>query len=103
MTQTQKRITEPGILVFGKSGQVAQELALQMPAGTEARFLDRAAADLSDPAACAAQITALRPAVVINAAAYTAVDKAEGDETTAQLANGETPAALASACAARDI
>lgn len=103
MTQAQKRITEPSILVFGKSGQVAQELALQMPAGTEARFLDRATADLSDPAACAAQITALRPAVVINAAAYTAVDKAEDDEVLATVVNGAAPGAMARACAALGI
>jgi len=84
------------ILVFGRSGQVARELAALAP---DARFLDRAAADLSDPAACAAQIMALRPAVVINTAAYTAVDKAEEEEALATVVNGEAPGAMARACA----
>ena len=84
------------ILVFGRSGQVARELAALAP---DARFLGRAEADLSDPAACAAQIMALRPAVVINTAAYTAVDKAEEEEARATVVNGEAPGAMARACA----
>ena len=84
------------ILVFGRSGQVARELAALAP---DARFLGRAEADLSDPAACAAQIMALRPAAVINAAAYTAVDKAEEEEALATVVNGEAPGAMARACA----
>jgi dTDP-4-dehydrorhamnose reductase len=88
------------LLVFGKSGQVATELAALVP---EAVFLDRAAADLSDPAACVAALEAHAPSMVINAAAWTAVDKAEEHEAEARLINGDTPAALAAACAARDI
>jgi len=84
------------ILVFGRSGQVARELAALAP---DAQFLGRVEADLSDPAACVAQITALRPAVVINAAAYTAVDKAEEEEALATVVNGEAPGAMARACA----
>jgi len=83
------------ILVFGKTGQVAQELA----AFDDVICLDRAAADLSDPAACAAAIRAQRPAAVINAAAYTAVDKAEDDEALATIINADAPAAMARACA----
>lgn len=90
------------ILVFGKTGQVAQELARALE-GKEAQFLGRAAADLTDPAACAARIAALNPALVINAAAYTAVDRAEEDAATAQAVNGDAPAAMARACAALDI
>lgn len=90
------------ILVFGKTGQVAQELARALE-GKEAQFLGRAAADLTDPAACAARIAALNPALVINAAAYTAVDRAEEDAATAQAVNGDAPAAMAQACAALDI
>jgi dTDP-4-dehydrorhamnose reductase len=74
---------------------VARELAALAP---DTRFLGRAEADLSDPSACAAQITALRPAVVINAAAYTAVDKAEEEEELATVVNGEAPGAMARAC-----
>ncbi|WP_376871946.1 dTDP-4-dehydrorhamnose reductase [Albirhodobacter sp. R86504] len=90
------------ILIFGKTGQVAQELA-RACAGMEAQFLGRDLADLTDPAACAAQITARKPAMVINAAAYTAVDKAETDAHTAQVVNGDAPAAMAKACAALGI
>lgn len=82
-------------LVFGKTGQVATELQLQ----ANVTALDRAAADLTDPAACAAAIRAHRPDVVINAAAYTAVDRAEEEEPLAHTINGEAPAAMARACA----
>ncbi|MCR8724100.1 dTDP-4-dehydrorhamnose reductase [Frigidibacter sp. ROC022] len=85
------------ILVFGQTGQVARELARVLPG---ARFLGRAEADLTDPDACAGAITALRPDAVINAAAYTAVDKAETEEALATRINAEAPGAMARACAA---
>lgn len=84
------------ILVFGKTGQVATELRKRLP---NAIFLDRNEADLTDPEACAAQISKNAPAVVINAAAYTAVDQAESDEETATLVNGTSPTRMAEACA----
>lgn len=83
------------ILVFGKTGQVAQELGRH----DGVTCLSRAQADLSDPAGCVAQILAQRPAAVINAAAYTAVDKAEEDEALARVINGDAPGAMAQACA----
>ena len=86
------------VLVFGQTGQVARELARRCPAGVEARFLGRDQADLMDPAACAAVISACD--VVINAAAWTAVDKAETEEAAALVVNGDAPAAMARACAA---
>lgn len=85
-----------GILVFGRSGQVAQDMALL---ASDATFLGRERADLTDPAACAAAIIAARPQAVINAAAYTAVDRAETDATTARLVNADAPGAMARACA----
>ena len=85
-----------GLLVFGRSGQVATELARLAPG---AHFAGRDQADLTDPAACAALIRQLHPSAVINAAAYTAVDKAESDAATAQLVNADAPAAMAAACA----
>lgn len=88
------------VLVFGKSGQVAQELARRLP---QARFLGRADADLSDPAACAAVLAASAADAVINAAAWTAVDKAEAEEAAATLVNGAAPAAMARAAAAKRI
>ena len=83
------------ILVFGKSGQVATELARQ----ADVIALGRDEADLSDPMACAAAIRAHAPEAVINAAAYTAVDKAEEEEDLATTINGAAPAAMAGACA----
>lgn len=85
-----------GLLIFGRTGQVACELARLAPA---ARRVGRDEADLTDPAACAALIRAARPAAVINAAAYTAVDKAESDADIARLVNAQAPAAMAAACA----
>jgi len=91
------------ILVFGHSGQVATELRALDGHDVQIRALARADADLTDPNACAAAINARAPDAVINAAAYTAVDKAESDAETAQIINADAPAAMARACAARDI
>lgn len=84
------------LLVFGRSGQLATELARLVP---EARFLARAEADLADPAACAAAIATVAPEAVINAAAWTAVDKAEAEETAALVVNASAPGAMARECA----
>lgn len=91
------------ILVFGHSGQVATELRALDSDDVQITALSRADADLTDPAACAAAINVHAPDAVINAAAYTAVDKAESDAETAQVINADAPAAMARACAARDI
>lgn len=88
------------VLVFGRTGQVATELARRAP---DAVFLGRDVADLTDPAACADAIHAHAPRAVINAAAYTAVDKAEGDQATAMRVNAEAPGAMAQACAGHGI
>ncbi|MDA3888123.1 MAG: dTDP-4-dehydrorhamnose reductase [Allgaiera sp.] len=87
------------ILVFGQTGQVATELQAQ----ADVIALGRAQADLSDPASCAAAIRAHRPDAVINAAAYTAVDRAEEEEAQAGVINGEAPGAMAWECAALGI
>lgn len=87
------------VLIFGVSGQVATELALQAPDGVTATYLGRDVADLGDPAACAAALRAAAPDAVINAAAYTAVDRAEEEEATALRINGDSPAAMAQVAA----
>ncbi|WP_243612836.1 dTDP-4-dehydrorhamnose reductase [Shimia aestuarii] len=87
------------VLVFGHDGQVATELR-RFP---EVVALSRTEVDLSDPAACAAAIRAHAPRAAINAAAYTAVDRAEEDEALATIINGDAPGAMAEACAALDI
>jgi dTDP-4-dehydrorhamnose reductase len=88
------------VLVTGASGQVGTELQrCAWPDGWEAIALDRAALDLTDTDAIA-RVVASRPwAAVINAAAYTAVDKAESDAVAAWRTNALAPAALAAACA----
>lgn len=88
------------LLVFGRTGQVARELRRRAP---EAVSLDRDAADLSDPDACAAAIAASDCDAVINAAAWTAVDKAEAEEAAATVVNGAAPSAMARAAAAKGV
>ena len=87
------------ILVFGKTGQVATEL----PSYKDVIALGRDQADLSVPTMCTEAIQRYKPRAVINAAAYTAVDKAESEENLANTINGDAPGAMASACADLDI
>ena len=92
------------ILVLGRNGQVARELAkIGPPAGFEMAFLGRDRFDLSSGADPMVLIEALSPAVVINAAAYTAVDKAESEPEAAFALNRDAPGALARACALGDV
>lgn len=83
------------ILVFGKTGQVAKELVLNK--GVIA--LGREQVDLEHPLKCAEAIIKLKPSAVINAAAYTSVDKAENDKDLSNKINGDAPGAMALACA----
>ena len=86
------------ILVFGKTGQLARELQ----ALGNVICLARDEADLSEPESCAEAIRKHSPKGVINAAAYTAVDRAEDEATVAARVNGWAPAAMAKACAELD-
>jgi len=90
------------ILVFGRTGQVARSL-MDVAGPRQMVHLDRDMADLSDPGACAAQILRHKPSVVINAAAYTAVDRAEDEEERALIINGHAPGAMAHICAGEGI
>lgn len=91
------------ILVFGHTGQVATELAAAGDKGfdlvDEVTCLNRDLVDLTDPQACAEAIIQRKPDAVINAAAYTAVDRAEEEEDLAGVINGAAPGAMAQACA----
>jgi dTDP-4-dehydrorhamnose reductase len=87
-------------LVFGKTGQVARELQRLLP---DALFWGREDADLTDPVACAALVATSTADVVINAAAWTAVDKAETEEAAATVVNGDAPTAMARAAADRGV
>ena len=87
------------VLVFGRTGQVATELARRAGPGLDIVTLGRTETDLADPAACAAAIAATPCEAVINAAAYTAVDRAETEEALATTINAAAPGAMARACA----
>ena len=91
------------VLIFGQTGQVARALVRQADAlGIKVLTLGRADADLTDPAACSAVLASriAQADVVINAAAYTAVDKAESERETAFAINALAPTAMAQVAAA---
>ena len=91
-------------LVFGKTGQVSTELRLRGAArGITIEALELPDVDLTDPQSCAARIAATNADAVINAAAYTAVDKAESEEDLAWKINADAPAAMARAARERDL
>ena len=85
------------LLVTGANGQVGWELARSlMPLG-EVVALDRSACDLAQPDTLAAIVATHAPDVIVNAAAYTAVDRAESEPELAQVINAEAVGALAEA------
>lgn len=84
------------ILLLGKNGQLGYELAKQLPAMAEVIALGREELDLTDLNAVAQAVQTHQPNVIINAAAYTAVDKAETDQINCYLINAATPSILAS-------
>lgn len=90
----------PVLLVVGARGQVGYELVRELaPLGRVVAYT-REKCDLGDPAGAADAVRRAAPAVVVNAAAYTAVDRAEGDEAAARAANAEAPGRMAAAAAA---
>lgn len=91
------------ILTIGRIGQLGTELARQCPEGWSMTSLDLPEIDLTDPEGAAAQVAGAEADLVINAAAYTAVDKAEEDEAIAQAINADAPGAMARVAAARGI
>lgn len=92
-------------LSFGFSGQVATELRRIAGASHDLalKAVPRAEADLENPRRCAEIIAEAEADIVINAAAYTAVDKAEEEEARALLINGDAPGAMAEAAARRGL
>jgi dTDP-4-dehydrorhamnose reductase len=86
------------VLVFGRDGQVARELARRKPAGVELVSLSRTEADLTDPESCARRVAEHDSEVVIIAAAFTGVDAAEAHADEAKRVNARAPAAIARAC-----
>lgn len=88
------------VLVIGSTGQLAQHLRELLPTAT---LWSRAEADLSQPETLERKVLDASPTFVINAAAYTAVDRAESDADTAWRVNADAPAALARASAKLDV
>ncbi len=87
-------------LVTGAGGMLGQDLtALLRGAGAEVAGLDRGQLDITDAAGTAAAIRDVGPDIVVNCAAWTAVDDAEAHEGEALAVNGEGAANLAAACA----
>ncbi len=88
------------LLVTGRDGQVAQALLALSGSDVEVVALGRPTLDLTDRASIERAIAEHRPDVVVNAAAYTAVDKAESDEAAAYAVNAEGAGHVAAAAAA---
>jgi len=83
------------ILVLGRSGQVGTALTQSLQGLGELIALDRAQLDLTNPDAIRTTLRELQPQIVINAAAYTAVDAAESDQTMAFQINAVAPRVMA--------
>ncbi|MFG1418159.1 dTDP-4-dehydrorhamnose reductase [Xanthobacter sp. V0B-10] len=87
------------ILLLGAGGQLGREITDRAAArAVELTGLDHTALDICDPAAVARALEAHRPDVVVNAAAYTAVDKAENEPEIAARINAFAPAHIAERC-----
>ena len=90
---------KPRILLIGSTGQVGHELAFMLPRVGEVIVPDRAALDLTRASDVARVISDTHPQIIVNAAAYTAVDLAEKEPEKARAINTEAPAAMAAEAA----
>lgn len=86
-------------LIIGAGGQLGRALVRHAPAAAAVIGWSRAELDLRNPEAIAAGIAALAPTTIINAAAYTAVDKAEGESDAAFVINRDAAGVIAAAAA----
>lgn len=85
----------PTILLTGAGGQLARALAPALAPLGEVVALDRDALDLARPDAIAAAMRLVKPAIVVNAGAYTQVDRAEQEPALADAINGVAPGVIA--------
>jgi len=83
------------VLVTGANGQLGRALLASVPAGMEARGTTHADLDIGDAAQVDKYLAEFKPQLIINAAAYTAVDKAESEQAQASRVNADGPANLA--------
>jgi dTDP-4-dehydrorhamnose reductase len=91
------------ILVTGVTGQVGGALASRLPASATTLAADRSVLDLAAPQDIPGTLDRLAPDIIINAAAYTAVDKAEDEPALAMRVNAQAPGVIARWAAARDV
>ncbi|CAG2151477.1 dTDP-4-dehydrorhamnose reductase [Ralstonia mannitolilytica] len=91
--------TSPTLLVTGSTGQVGSELTRSLAPLGKVHALDRIGCDFSQPAQIREAVESIRPDIIVNAAAYTAVDEAETDVDAAYAINARAPQALAEAAA----
>lgn len=82
------------ILLTGKTGQIGSELHNLLPQLGEVIALDRQELDLANPEKIRNVVRSISPHIIVNAAAYTAVDQAETDEATASAVNADAPGIL---------
>jgi dTDP-4-dehydrorhamnose reductase len=82
------------IMITGKNGQLGWELQRCFSASAHVIAVDIEEMDLADPAAIRRTVRSVRPDIIINPAAYTAVDKAESDPGSAMAVNGIAPGVL---------
>ena len=87
------------ILLLGQHGQVSQELQRALQGAGELRVLGREQLDLAQPELIRQHVLRLRPELIINAAAHTAVDQAESEAELAFAINASAPGILAEAAA----
>lgn len=87
------------VLITGAAGQLGRELLRTAPSGVECIAATREALNIADAACVQDFIRDQKPGLVINAAAYTAVDRAESEPALAQAINGDGAGHLAAACA----
>ena len=83
------------ILLTGRTGQVGWELERALPAIGEVLATDHLTLDLEDSRSMRRAVREAKPEVIVNAAAYTAVDRAESEPAAAMAINGAAPAVLA--------
>jgi dTDP-4-dehydrorhamnose reductase len=82
------------VLLTGARGQMGTEVRRQLEGRADIIAPDRTRLDLADPGAIARMVRETRPDVIVNAAAYTAVDRAESDEESARAVNAIAPGVL---------
>ncbi len=89
------------VLITGAKGQVGSNLTALAPAHVKLHAVGSEECDLANPEAISALVAKSKPDIIINAAAYTAVDRAETDEATARAVNADAIQALVSAHAGK--